>query len=133
MSFKPTIVVHHADYFNKINTDDETQTTLHSHCRLKKEALLVVSKLEAGFKMIKCHDKLGNELRDWLVDDVYYTTQTKSKSDLILVKIDSGEAWFAIVSVKGTPFKFLMDSEANKSVMSSKRFMSILELFRPKL
>ncbi len=43
------------------------------------------------------------------------------------------EAWFANASVNGTPFKFLMDSGASKSFMSLKRFMSIPELFRPKL
>ncbi len=58
--------------------------------------------------------------RDWLVDDVYYTTRTKPKSDVILLKMYSGEAWFANASVNGTPFKFLMDSGAGKSVMSSK-------------
>ncbi len=71
--------------------------------------------------------------RDWLVDDVYYTTRAKPKSDIILLKMDSGEAWFANASVNGTPFKFLMDSRASKSVMSSKRYMSIPELFRHKL
>ncbi len=35
--------------------------------------------------------------------------------------------------VNGTPFKFLMVSGASKSVMYSKRFISIPELFRPKL
>ncbi len=71
--------------------------------------------------------------RDWLVDNVYYLTQTKPKSDVILLKMDSGEAWFANASVNGTSFKFFMDSGASKSVMSSKRFMSIQELFQPKL
>ncbi len=47
--------------------------------------------------------------------------------------MDSGEAWFANASVNGTPIKFLMDSGASKSVMSSKRFMSVPELFQPKL
>ncbi len=39
----------------------------------------------------------------------------------------------ANASVNRTPFKFLMDSGASKSVVSLKRFMSIPELFRPKL
>ncbi len=65
--------------------------------------------------------------RDWLVDDLYYTTQTKPISNVILLKMDSGEAWFANASVNGTPFKFIMDSGASKSVMSSKGFMSIPE------
>ncbi len=60
-------------------------------------------------------------------------TRTKPKSDVILLIMDSGEAWFANASVNGTPFKFLLDSGASKSVMSSKLFMSIPELFRPKL
>ncbi len=47
--------------------------------------------------------------------------------------MDSGEACFANASVNGTPFKFLRDSGANKTDMSSKWFMSIPELFRPKL
>ncbi len=67
------------------------------------------------------------------MDDVYYTTQTKLKSDVILLKLDSGEAWFANGSVNGTPFKFVMDSGASKSVMSLKLFMSITELFQSKL
>ncbi len=49
------------------------------------------------------------------------------------MKMDSAEAWFANAFVNGIPFKFLMDSRASKSVMSLKCFMSIPELFRPKL
>ncbi len=45
--------------------------------------------------------------------------------------MDSGDVWFADASVNGTCFKFLMDTGASKSVMSSKRFMYIPELFRP--
>ncbi len=67
------------------------------------------------------------------MDDVYYMTRTKPKSDVTLLKMDSDEAWFANASVNGTSFKFLMDLGASKSVMSSKQFMSIPELFRPKL
>ncbi len=44
LSFIPTIEVDNADYFNKIDTDDETQKALRSHGKLKKEALLVVNK-----------------------------------------------------------------------------------------
>ncbi len=44
--------------------------------------------------------------------------------------MDSGDAWFAEAFVNGTRFKFLMDTGASKSVMSSKRFMSIPEPFR---
>ncbi len=29
---------------------------------------------------------------DWLVDNVYYTTHSKPKSDVILLKMDSGDA-----------------------------------------
>ncbi len=65
------------------------------------------------------------------MDDVYYTTRWKPKADIILLKMDSGDAWFADASVNGTPFKFLMDSGASKSVMSSKQ--SIPEVFRPNL
>ncbi len=36
-------------------------------------------------------------------------------------------------SVNGTSFKFLVDTGASKSVMSSKRFMSIPESFRQQL
>ncbi len=68
-----------------------------------------------------------------MLDDVYYTTRSKPKSDAILLKMDSGDSWFADASVKGTAFKFLMDTGASKSVMSSKNFMSIPEMFRPQL
>ncbi len=71
--------------------------------------------------------------RDWLVDDVYHTTSSKPKSDVILLEMESGDAWFADASVNGTSFQFLMDTGASKSVMSSKRVMSIPEMFRPQL
>ncbi len=51
----------------------------------------------------------------------------------MLLKMESGDAWFAAASVNRTPFKFLMDNGASKSVMSSKRYMSIPEMFRPQL
>ncbi len=66
-------------------------------------------------------------------DDVYYTTRSKPKSDIILLKMDSGDAWFADASVHETYFKFLMDTGISKSVMSSKHFMSIPEMFQPQL
>ncbi len=44
-----------------------------------------------------------------------------------------GNAWFGDASVNGTSFKFLIDTGASKSVISSKRFLSIPELFRPQL
>ncbi len=47
--------------------------------------------------------------------------------------MNSGDAWFADASVNETSFKFLMDTGASKSVMSSKRFMSIPESLRPQL
>ncbi len=67
------------------------------------------------------------------MDDVYYTTRSKPKTDIILLKMDFGDAWFADASVNRTPFKFLMDTGASKNVMSSKRFMSISEMFQPQL
>ncbi len=67
------------------------------------------------------------------MDDVYYTTHSKPKKDVVLLKMDTGDAWFADSSINGTPFKFLMDSGASKSVMSSKWFMSIPDVFRPQL
>ncbi len=48
-------------------------------------------------------------------------TRSKLKSDVILLKINSGDAWFANASVNGTSFKFLMDAGASKSVISSER------------
>ncbi len=42
--------------------------------------------------------------RNWLLDDVYHTTRSKPKSDVILLKMNSGDAWFADASVNGTPF-----------------------------
>ncbi len=66
---------------------------------------------------------------NWLFDNVHHTTQSKPKSDVISLKMNSGDAWFADASVNGTSFKFLMDTGANKSVMSLRRFMSIPELF----
>ncbi len=53
--------------------------------------------------------------RDCSVDDVYHTTRSKPKSDVILLKMDSGDAWFAEASVNGTSFKFFMDIGASKS------------------
>ncbi len=67
------------------------------------------------------------------MDDVYHTTRSRTKADVILLKMNSGDAWFANASINGTPFKFLMDSGASKSVMSSIRFMSIPDGFRPQL
>ncbi len=64
------------------------------------------------------------------MDDVYHTTRSKPKSEVILLKMDSRDARFAYASANRTSFKFLMDTQANKSVMSSKRFMSIPEKFR---
>ncbi len=47
--------------------------------------------------------------------------------------MDSGDAWFAEVSVNGTTFKFVMDTGSSKIVMSTKRFISIPEMFRPNM
>ncbi len=79
------------------------------------------------------NDQSPTYSRDWWVDDVYYTTRSKPKSDVILLQIDSSDAWFADVSVNGTNFKFLMDTGDSHCVMSSKHFMSISEMFRPQL
>ncbi len=79
------------------------------------------------------NDQSPTYSRDLLVEAVYYTTSSKLKSDVILLKMDSGDARFADVYVKGTNFKFLMNTGASKSVMSSKRFMSIPEMFRTHL
>ncbi len=67
------------------------------------------------------------------MDDVYEKIRPKPKSDVILLKMNSGDAWFADASVNGTSFKFLMDTGASKSVVSSKRFISIPESLRPHL
>ncbi len=53
-----------------------------------------------------------------MVDDVYYTTHSKPKADVVLLKLDSGDASFADTSINGTPFKFLMDSGVSKCVVS---------------
>ncbi len=78
-------------------------------------------------------DQYHTYSRNWLSDDVYQTIRPKHKSDVVLLKMGSGDAWFADASLNGTSFKFLMDTAASKSVMSMKRFLSIPELFRPKL
>ncbi len=38
------------------------------------------------------------------MEDVSYTTRSKPKTDIILLKMDSGDAWFADASVNGTNF-----------------------------
>ncbi len=67
------------------------------------------------------------------MDDVYQTNDSKPKADVVLLKMNSGDAWFADTSVNGAKFKFLMDTGASKSVMSMKCFKSIPDLFRPQL
>ncbi len=47
--------------------------------------------------------------------------------------MDSGDSWFADASINGTHFKFLMDTGASTSIMSSKCFMSIPVMFRQQL
>ncbi len=71
--------------------------------------------------------------RGWLLDDVYQTIRSKPKADVVLLKMNSGDAWFADASVNGTKFKFMMDTGASKSVMYMKSFKSIPKLFRPQL
>ncbi len=63
------------------------------------------------------------------MDNVYYTTLSKPKSDGTLLKMDYDDSLFAEASVNGTSFRFLMDTGAGKSVMLSKQFMSIPEMF----
>ncbi len=41
------------------------------------------------------------------MDDVYYTSHSKPKADVVLLKLDSCDAWFADASINGTPFRFL--------------------------
>ncbi len=81
----------------------------------------------------ECDDQSHTYSRNWLVDDVYQTIRMKPKSDVVLLKIGSGDALFVDASVNGTSFKFLMDTGASKSIMSMKRFLTIPELFRPTL
>ncbi len=71
--------------------------------------------------------------RDWLVDNVYKTTRSKPKVDVILLKIDSDDICLSDASVNGITFMFLMDSGVSKRVMSSKWFMSIPDFFRPNI
>ncbi len=79
------------------------------------------------------NDQSHTYSRDWLMDDVYHTTRSRPKLDVILLKMESGDAWFADASINGTPFTFSMDSGASKSVISSKQFMSISDVFQPQL
>ncbi len=65
------------------------------------------------------------------MDEVYQTIHSRPKADVVVLKMNSGNAWFADESVNGTKFKFLKDTGARKSVMSMKCFKSIPELFRP--
>ncbi len=67
------------------------------------------------------------------MDEVFQTIRSKPKADVVLLKMNSGDAWFADASVNGTKFKILIDTGASKSVMSKKSFKSIPELFRPQL
>ncbi len=42
--------------------------------------------------------------RGWLLDNVYQTILSKPKTDVVLLKMNSGDAWFADASVNGTKF-----------------------------
>ncbi len=64
---------------------------------------------------------------------MYQTFRSRPKANVVLLKKNSCDAWFADASVNVTKFKFLMDTGASKSVMSMKCFKSIPELFRPQL
>ncbi len=68
-----------------------------------------------------------------LLDYLHQTIRSKPKADVVLLKMNSGDAWVAVASVNGTKFKFLMDIGASKSFMSMKSFRSIPELFRQQL
>ncbi len=70
----------------------------------------------------KGNDQFIANSRNWLADDIYQTMRLKPKSDVVLLKLNSGDAWFADATVNGTAFKFLMDTGASKSVMSMKCF-----------
>ncbi len=37
--------------------------------------------------------------RGWLLDDVYQIIRSKTKADIVLLKMNSGNAWFADASV----------------------------------
>ncbi len=50
-------------------------------------------------------DQSHTNSRNWLLDDVYHMTGSKPKSDVILLKMNSGDAWFEYASVNGTSFK----------------------------
>ncbi len=81
----------------------------------------------------KGNNQFHSNSRNWLAEDIYPMMHSKPKSDVVLLKLNSGDAWFADASVNGTPFKFLMDTGASKSVMSMKYFKSVPVLFQPEL
>ncbi len=65
------------------------------------------------------------------MDNMYYTSHSKPNADVVLLKLDSNDALFSDASINGTTCNFLMNSGASNSVISSKWFMSIPDLFRP--
>ena len=71
--------------------------------------------------------------RGWFIDDVFQTRQQRTKADVVLLSLDTGESWFAETVTCGVPMNFLMDTGASKSVMSHRKFMSIPETERPRL
>ncbi len=73
----------------------------------------------------ECDNQSQTYSRGWLLVDVYQTNRSRPKADVILLKMNSADAWFADASVNGTKFKFLMDTGASKTVMSMKCFKSI--------
>ncbi len=80
-----------------------------------------------------CNRKGHTEVVCFVKRDDDKLTKMAAKSDVILLKMDSGNAWFADASVNGTNFRFLMDTGASKSVMSSKHFISIPDVFQLQL
>ncbi len=92
LSFLPAIEVDNANYFNKIDTDDETQKALRSHGKLKEDALPVVNDeqfpvekqkgLNMAFEQIECEKHLitlQQNSRGYIGDEEDYHDQTKSK------------------------------------------------------
>ncbi len=91
LSFLPTIEVDNANYFNKIDIVDETQKALHSHSKLKKEALLFVNdeqlpveknmnSLNMAFERREYERRLMTHQQNFNIgEEEDYHDQTKSK------------------------------------------------------
>ncbi len=92
LSFKPTIVVDNANYFNMIDKDDERQKDLRSQSKLKKEALPVVNDKQLPVEKQKtlkmdtvqreyerCLTTLQQNSGGYIGDEEDYNDHTKSK------------------------------------------------------